>query len=69
MRHSIPVVNQTAEPFRGVYSKCVEVRVRPDSIWLKSQTESAECFTGGPLRLEVEAVSVVPLEYRWYKVV
>ena len=44
------------------------MRVKADSIWLKSQTESAECFSGGPLRLEVEAVSVAPVEYRWYKV-
>ena len=68
-RHSIPVLSGGAsdEPFQGVYSKCVEVRVKAGSIWVKSQTQTAETFLGGPLRLEVEVISVGPVEYQWYQ--
>ena len=69
VHHSIPVMSSSAtdEPFQGLYSKCVEVRVKSGSIWVKSQTKSTETFFGGPLRLEVEVISVGPVEYQWYQ--
>ena len=69
VHHSIPVISSSAdeEPFQGLYSKCVEVRVKAGSIWVKSQTKSTETFIGGSMRLEVEVVSVGPVEYQWYQ--
>ena len=68
VQHSIPVMSSSAtdEPFQGLYSKCVEVRVKAGSIWVKSQTKSTETFMGGPLRLEVNVISIEPIEYQWY---
>ena len=69
VHHSLPVMsgNATQEPFQGVYSRCVEVKVKTGSIWVKSQTKSTETFIGAPMRLEVDVISLEPVEYQWYR--
>ena len=51
----------------GIYSKCVEVKITPGSIFLQKDLEDVSSPYGGKIYLSVQAKSLLPLSYQWYR--
>ena len=51
----------------GIYSKCVEVSIATGSIFIKKNPVDVSVPYGGKVQLSIQAQSLLPLSYQWYR--